>query len=234
MKARYYLLGCLALAACDAQEPRVVVNFDQPFPAGAPDLAGFLPRHRGRHSEQGQDSSRTLLVNQKALVESHFESAELPGAWLDSMGVPRQPGSYWARDGFRYQVRAPLAADSFRVRVEVYDTLLNLSSRPAPKLRRHRGWYYVSRPDLEDSTKWEVQRLSIIKGQVVWQLPNPDSLRIRALDPATVQQRRKTGQLFFTLAPQSRRAIGQVSSYDGLWLSRKDYVRQALIGIVCK
>lgn len=233
MKARHYLLGCLALAACDAQEPRVVVNFDQPFPAGAPDLAGFLPRQCGRHFEQGQDSSRTLLVSQKSLVESHFELAKLPGTWLDSMGVPRQLGSYWGRDGFRYQVQT-LAADSFRVRVEVYDTLLNLSSQPAPRLRRHRGWYYVSRPHPEDSAKWEVQRLGILKGRVVWQLPNPDSLRIRVLDPATVQQRRKTDQLFFTLTPQSRRAIWQVNSYDGLWLSRKDYSRQALREIVCQ
>jgi hypothetical protein len=233
MKARHYLLGCLALAACDAQKPRVVVNFDQPFPAGTSDLAGFLPRHRGRYSEQGQDSSRIVLVSQKALVESHFELAKLPGTWLDSMGVPRQLGSYWGRDGFRYQVRA-LATDSFQVRVEIYDTLLNLSSRPAPKLRRHRGWYYVSRPHPEDSTKWEVQRLGMRKGQIVWQLPNPDSLRIRALDPATVQQRRKAGQLLFTLSTQSRRTSWQVNSYDGLWLSRKDYLRQALSGIVCK
>ena len=149
------------------------------------------------------------------------------------MGVPRQLGSYWGRDGFRYQVRT-LAADSFRVRVEVYDTLLHLNSQPAPKLRRHRGWYYVSRPATEDSTKWEVQRLGIAKGRVVWQMLNPDSLRIRALDPTTVQQQRKAGQLLFTLSPQSRRAVWQVSSYDGIWLGRTEYLHQALSGIVCK
>lgn len=233
MKARYYLLGCLALAACDEQKPQVVVNFSQPFPAGRSDLPGFLPRHCGRYSEQGNDSSRALIISQKSLVESHIESAELPGTWLDSMGVPRQLGSYLGRDGFRYQVRT-LAADSFRVRVEVYDTLLSLNGQSALKLRRHRGWYYVSCPAAEDSTKWEVQRLGISSGRVVWQLPNPDSLRIRALDPATVRQQRKTGQLLFTLSPQSRRASWQVSSYDGLWLVRAEYLRQALSGIVCK
>lgn len=76
MKAHYYLLSCLALAACDAQGPHVVVYFDQPFPASASDLPGFLPRHRERYPKQ---------------------------------------------------------------------------LKPAPKLRRHRAWYYLSRPATEDS-----------------------------------------------------------------------------------
>jgi len=224
MKALYCLLSCLALAACDAQQkPQVVVNFDQPFPFGKPDLPGFLPRHRRRYPEHTYDSSRSRIISDKLLVESHIVSVELSGAWLDSMGVPHQLGSYRGRDGFHYQVRT-LAADSFRVRVEVYDTLLYLNSRPLSILRRHRGWYYVSRPAAEDSTKWEVQRLGILEGRVVLQLLNPDSLRIWALDPSTVQQQRKTGQLIFTLSPQSRRAIWQVSNYDGLWIEEREYV----------
>ena len=227
MKAHYYLLGYLALAACDGQGPRVVVSFDQPFPATAPDLAGFLPRHRGRYSKQLNDSARALIINDKCLVESHIESALLPGAWLDSVGVPRQLGSHRGHNGHSYQVRR-LAADSFRVQVEVYDTLVDLSSQPVPKLRRHRAWYYVSRPATEDSATWEVQRIGIIDGQVSIQLLNPDSLRIRALDPSTVQQRRKAGQLIFTLAPRSRRAIWQVSSYDGLWIGVNEYIGSVL------
>lgn len=227
MKAHYYLLGCLALAACDAQGPHVVVYFDQPFPASASDLPGFLLRHRGRYPKQLNDSARALIINGKCLIESHIESALLPGAWLDSAGVPRQLGSHRGRNGHIYQVRT-LAADSFRVRVEVYDTLVNLNRQPAPKLRRHRAWYYLSRPATEDSATWEVQRIGLIDGQVRIQLLNPDSLRIRALDPTTVQQRHKAGQLIFTLAPKSRRAIWQVSSYDGLWIGVDEYIGSVL------
>ena len=223
MRARSYLLGCLALAACDVRrESVVVVNFTQPFPATAPNLPGFLPRDCQRYAER-IDTSRALLISEKALVETHTASVRLPGTWLDSMGVPRQPGRYWGRDGYRYHVLT-LRADSFRVRVEVYDTLLNVSGPSAPKLRHHRGWYYVSSPAYEDSTKWEVRRLGIVNGQVVRQLFNPDSLRIRALDPAIVRQQRTAGQLIFTLAPQSRRAIWQVSSYDGLWIEEGEYL----------
>jgi hypothetical protein len=218
MKARYYLLGCLALAACDGQEPRVVVNFDQPFPAGAPDLPGFLPRHRREYALQ-EDSSKVLILSRQVLLLKESWPDDYSGEWLDAKGIPRRRGSYWGRDSMRYLVMdmGP-ASNSYWVQTEVYDTLLNLQEPSATQLRHYRGWYYLNTPAATDSTKWNVWRLQVRNGYLNRQLFNPDSLRVRALDPAMVQQQRTNGQLVFTLSPQSRRAIGQVSSYAGLWL----------------
>jgi hypothetical protein len=114
-------------------------------------------------------------------------------------------------------VRA-IGPDSFRLRLETRDTLLNFSGLGAPHLRYYRGYYYTSTPSYRDSTKWTVRRLAVANGHLTQQLFNPDSLRVQALDPTMVQQQRRSGQLIVTLSPQSRRATGQVSSYAGLWL----------------
>ncbi|RZK90196.1 MAG: hypothetical protein EOO62_35415 [Hymenobacter sp.] len=166
-----------------------------------------------------------LVIGKKVLLKSRFDEGEFSGAFLDSMNIPRRSGR--GHQGRYYQVQA-LAADSFRVRVAAYDTLLNLSGQPRYKLRHYQGWYYVSAPATEDSTKWEVQRLGIVDGSVVQQVFNPDSLRTGALDPATVQRRHYQGKLIITLAPQSRQAIRQVSSYGGLWLRIEEYLAKVL------
>ena len=51
-----------------------------------------------------------------------------------------------------------------------------------------------------------VQRLAVVGQQFFLQRFNPDSLRIQALDPATVRQRRANGNLIFTLDPSPGRA----------------------------
>ena len=213
MKARYYLLGCLALAGCDAQqleeaEP-VVVYFAEPFPANAPDLSGFLPHDCQQYTAVG-DTERVFRVSAKVLTASYVESLNLRGALLDSARLPRRPG--------QGQVQA-LAADSFRLRAETLDTLLNLAGPQRTRLRRYRGVYYISTPAYLDSTKWVVRRISLADRHITWQLFNPDSLRVRALAPGIVQQRRAKGQLRLTLVPQARWAIRQVAGYAGLWLN---------------
>jgi hypothetical protein len=218
MKACYYLLGCLALAACDAQEPPVVVNFDQPFPTTAPDLTGFLPRHRKEYAFS-EDSGKVLVLSKQVLVLKDSWPDSYAGKWLKAKGIPRRRGSYWGRDRMRYLVLdARPALNSYWVRTEVYDTLLDLQKPQTLRLRYYRGWYYLNSPDANDSTKWNVWRLQMRNGYLTRQFFNPDSLRIQALDPAVVQRQRANRQLIFTLSPQSRRAIGQVSSYAGLWL----------------
>jgi hypothetical protein len=205
MKARYYLLACLALTACDGVDP-VVVNFTQPFPANTPDLPGFLPRDRGQYTALN-DTSKTVVVGEKVLISKCFDVIDVTGAQLDALRIPRRSGSGLG-----------LAQRRYRLRLETPDTLLNFTGPQAPRLRRYRGYYYMSTPSLQDSTKWTVRRLAVSKGRITQQLVNPDSLRMRALEPAIRQQRRARGQLVITLAPQSRRAIRQVSSYAGLWL----------------
>ncbi|MGI4740950.1 MAG: hypothetical protein ACRYG7_37760 [Janthinobacterium lividum] len=225
MKARYYLFGCLALAACDSlqmeeAEP-VVVYFAQPFPANVPDLPGFLPRDCRQYTALG-DTTRIFGISEKVLTVSYFETMDVRGALLDSAKLPRRASSGLGPGGLRYRVQA-LAADSFRLRAEARDTVLNLAGRRPTRLRRYQGVYYISTPAYLDSTKWVVQRLTLADGHLLRQIFNPDSLRVRALEPGTVQQRRAKGQVLLTLAPQSRRAIGQVGSYAGLWLAAPTY-----------
>ena len=221
MKAHYYLLGCLGLTACDeASEIEnagpVAVNFAQPFPANAPDLPGFLPRDWGQYTALN-DTGKTMVIGKKALISKYFDVADVTGAQLDALRIPRRTGSGLGPTQRRYRVQA-LAADSFRLRLETPDTLLNFAGPQAPRLRRYQGYYYTSMPSLRDTTKWTVRRLAVGNGRITQQLVNPDSLRMRALEPAIRQQRRAQGQLIITLAPQSRQAIRQVSSYAGLWL----------------
>ena len=221
MKARYYLLGCLALTACDEATQLettgpVAVNFTQPFPVNAPDLPGFLPRDQGLYTAP-DDTSNRVVLGKKVLISKHYDASDVAGAQLDSLHIPHRTGSGLSRTRLRYRVQA-LAADSFRLRLETQDTLLDLAGPQAPRLRYHQGYYYTSTPSRLDSTKWTVRRLAVAHGHLTRQLFNPDSLRVQALDPAVVQRRRANGQLLISLAPQSRRAIEQVSSYAGLWL----------------
>jgi hypothetical protein len=226
MKARYCLLGCLALTACDAQEPPVVVNFAQPFPADAPDLPGFLPRHRGRYPVPS-NIERTTTITAKAVLQDFYATGRYAGFVLDSLGIPRRRGRYLGPTGSYYEVQA-IVADSFQVREESRDTLLSLTGPGNYKLRHYRGWYYFSTPTTDDSTKWDVQRVGVVAGEVVHQIFNPDSLRILALDPTTVQRHHSKGQLIITLAPKSRSATSQVTSYSGLWLTLDEYMASML------
>jgi hypothetical protein len=108
--------------------------------------------------------------------------------------------------------------NAYWVRTESFYPQIRLTGPHAPRLRYYRGWYYLSAPAINDSTKWTVRRLGVGTGYLVRQFFNPDSLRVRALDPANRRQQRTGAQLVITLSPQSRRAIRQVSSYGGLWL----------------
>jgi len=225
MKARYYLLGCVvALAACDATTQLeiagpVVVSFAQPFPANVPDLPGFLPRDCKAYAVHPDSSQEFLLCAKALLLMRESWSDGYTGEWVDSMHLARRQGSTRTHDGMRYSVlNVGPGGGSYWVHTEAYDTLVSLRGPRAPRLRYRNGWYYLSTPAVLDSTKWTVRRLAVANGRITQQLFNPDSLRVRALDPATVQQRRAGAQLFITLSPQSRRAIGQVSSYGGLWL----------------
>ncbi len=120
MKARYYLLGCLALPACDEASQLetagpVFVNFAQPFPASMPDLPGFLPRDRGQCAAPG-DTGSVFVLAEKALVHRYASRAEVAGAELDSLRIPRRAGSGVSPHGQPYSVQRQ-GADSFRLRL---------------------------------------------------------------------------------------------------------------------
>ncbi|MFD1468465.1 hypothetical protein ACFQ48_09530 [Hymenobacter caeli] len=142
---------------------------------------------------------------------------------LDSMGLSPRADQGQGPSGVGYQVQA-VGADSARLRWQEQDTLAALG--PRTKLRRYQRRYYLSTAGPADSTAWTVQRRAAADGRFSLQGFNPDTLRIRALDPATVRLRRNQGTLYFTLDPRPGRATRQVHGYDGLWLPAGEYQRQ--------
>lgn len=216
------LLGGL-LGGCGA--PEAEVDFARPFPANAPDLREFPAWWQGQYVAVN-DTALHLSISPRLLVSQRFLSLVVTARQLDSMGLP--PHLTRGRDpnGAGYQVQAA-GADSARLRWEERDTLAALG--PRTKLRRYHNLCYLN-TSTADSTTWAVQRLTVVDGRFSLQKFNPDTLRIRALGPATVQLRRKQGSLFFTLDPRPGRATRQVHSYDGLWLPAGEYQRRARNG----
>ena len=224
------LLFCVALpgllAACDSRmqvenNGPVRVDFAQPFPADTPDLTAFLRRDRQQLILVDDTASR-LVITAKALMRNRSGVVQLPKKEADSLGISTRPGWHHYDTGLLYETLAA-TADSCVVRVTTPDTLVSLNGKHSPRVRYYGGWYYLNTPDQTDSTKWQVERIGLLNNKFCWQAFNTDSLRIRALDPASRQSRRAAGILLFTLTPQSGRAIRQLHSYAGLWLTQQEY-----------
>lgn len=223
------LFGAVLLAGlATCGNPDVEVNFAQPFPTRTPDLAGFAPADQGRYAAVN-DTTITLLLGEKLLSRQFSLSREVTARQLDSLGLPARSGAATTADGQVYQVQPGLAG-GFQLHWALRDTLLCLG--PGTHLRRYRGWYYVSTPDGprqpggDSAGTWTVQRLAVAGRHLLTQRFNPDTLRIRALEPATVHLRRENNRQVFTLIPPDQRAARQVSSYSGLWLDEGSYVRR--------
>lgn len=216
------IYGLLAgdLAACNNNP--VEVRFAQPFPVNGADEVGFKARDQG-HYVAADDTARALLISQQSIVSQVVVTVKMRAAGLDSLGLPRRAGTARGRDGGLYQVLA-LTADSCRLRWAQRDTLVQLHGPNAMRLRRYRGWYYLSAPT--GTGTWEVERLTVAANHLLWQEFNGDSLRIRALMPNAVQLKRAERRLLFTLTPSSGQSIRQVNSYNGLWLPKGDYLRK--------
>ncbi|MGI4870517.1 MAG: hypothetical protein ACRYFX_04985 [Janthinobacterium lividum] len=213
------LLGLLT--ACD---PPVEVHFAQPFPAAAADLPGFAPGDCGRFVA-ADDSTRSVVVQPGLLLAQRLLADSVGLRQLDSLGLPRQAGIFRGHDSVLYRVQ-PLQASRFRLSQQWADTVLRLAAGSPARLRRYKGWYYLNLPTDTDAGQWEVQRLAVVGKQLYWQSFNPDTLRMQALEPGTVQVQRGQGRLHYTLQPHSARATRQVGRYAGLWLDGHDYRRQ--------
>ena len=208
------------LAGCEPPVPEV--EFARPFPANAPDLREFPADCQGQYAATA-DAALCLSVGSQVLVRRRACRLTITAHQFDSLGLPPRAAQAWGPGGAHYQLQA-VGADSVQLRWEERDTLAALG--PRAKLRRYRGWYYLSTAGAADSAAWTVQRLAVANRQFSLQSFNPDTLRIRALDAATVQLRRGHGHRLFILSPRSGRATRQVSGYAGLWLPAGEYQRQ--------
>jgi len=193
------------------------VHFAQPFPPATPDLK-VIPTYDWGHYRAASDTSRQLLIAADALVNVYLLQGHVERRERDSLArvqpdsLVRMVAKFNSLSGLKLTVAYTLFSYAMK------DTLFSFRQPAQTHVRRYRGHYYFSQPAPDDSTAWEVRRLTLSKGHFAWEHFNPDSLRIRALAPTTVRLRRQARRLFFTLSPAPGAATRQVHDYAGLWL----------------
>ena len=169
------------------------------------------------------DTACTLLVSSQRLIARRFATLTLTAAQLDSLKRAFQLGRKQPYNGQAYLVQ-PLADGSFPLRWQRLDTLAELGAPQNTQLRRYRGWYYLSAQT--DAGTWAVERLAFAHGRLHWQEFNRDSLHIKALPLTTVSLVRRKQQVLFTLNPVLGPVTRQVNGYQGVWLTKADYLRR--------
>ena len=225
MKAAIYLragglLGAgLLLAACDGG---VVVDFAAPFPAARADMPAFPARHQAVYT--AADSTTSLCVGPRAVWQQELRHEMRSRRQLDSLPHRLSADStYQESSGRRHYLRL-VGADSVRDSWLECDTVFTLLGTNPGRLRRFQGQYYLSSPD--ETGNWWVQRLEIAGPQLVWQTLGQDTLRLRALDAATVQRRREKNYTAFHLTPAPGPQMRRVGRYAGLWTTAGEFVRR--------
>lgn len=217
------LLLSLLGATAGCVETVVTVEFAEPFPADAADLPGFAAHHQGRY-QSATDTTEALLLGRQQLVLQQWQSWRLTGRQLDSLALPHRTGRGWLQSQ-PYRVQA-LAADSFCLSWQRTDTLLRAGTGQPTRLRQYQGWYYLSEPDPAATGHWQVQRLAVAGRHLIRQALSPDSLRLRALDPAALELHREPHTLRFVVRPRGGHARHQLGRYTGLWQTLGEYRRQ--------
>lgn len=219
-KLCYQLFSCLAgaLLATACEPPTVQVSFAQPFPVGTAPAGAFARADQGQYQAVG-DTTASLLIGPKWLLERRFSTDTLRTEQLDSLGLLRRVGLGYDSQGRAYQLW-PLGDNSFRLRWERRDTLASLLGNSHTQVRRYHGWYYLNTPV---AGQWQVERIGKVGGRFCLQYFNPDSLRVRALQVQMVQLARDSGRLLFMLSPQPGLQSRQVHRYAGLWLTEAEY-----------
>lgn len=210
----------LLLVACDQRA--VVVDFAQPFPTQTPELSVFPARHRAVYT--AADSTTSLCIGPRAVWRQQLRSIMLSRRQLDSLPQPLRADSTYRENGRLHYLRL-MGRDSVRATWLESDTLFTLAGPDAGRLRRFRGCYYLNTPN-EAGDGWWVQRLAIADRTLVWQTLGQDTLRLLALDPASVQNHRAKGVSSFRLVPAPGPQTRRVSRYAGLWETADEFARR--------
>ena len=211
--------GGLLLVACEGS---VEVSFAQPFPGQGADLAAFPSRHRAVYT--AADSISSLCVGRTAVWRQKRQSHVFGRHQLDSLHRRLTADSTYQEGSHLHYLRV-MGQDSVRDSWLSCDTIFTLTGSGAGKLRRFQGRYYLNSPNESDGS-WEVQRLEIKGHRMNWQTLGQDTLRLRALDTASVHYYRARGVSHFHLAPATNQEIRRVSRYDGLWETTGTYKRR--------
>ncbi|GAB3289863.1 hypothetical protein ACFQT0_08980 [Hymenobacter humi] len=201
--------------------PVEYVNFAQPFPGRVADMAAFPARHRGIYT--APDSVTSLCIGRTAVWLQEPRSTtfgpQLPG----SRPLPADT-SYRAEDGRLHYLRR-FAKDSVRETWLWTDTIFTLGGPGAGRLRRFQGHYYLSTSN-ESAENWQVQRLAIANGHLTWQTLGQDTLRLRALEPATLVRRQSEGMTYYRLTPGLGPQTRRLGRYAGLWETEGEFERR--------
>ncbi len=209
------------LTACDGG---LEVRFAQPFPAQAADMAVFPARHRAVYT--AADSNKSLCIGHTAVWRQELLQVTLGRNQLDSMHRRlRADTTYAEKDGTLHYLKW-VGRDSVRDSRLWTDTIFTLTGPSPGVLRRFQGRYYLNTPT-DDGDKWQVQRLEIDGPRLSWQAFGTDTLRLLALDPATVRYHREHGALTsFQLMPAPGPQTRRVGRYAGLWDTQDHYRRR--------
>ena len=209
----------LFITACDGG---VEVEFAQPFPTQGADMAVFPARHRAVYT--ATDSSKSLCIGATSVWRQELHSLMFSRHQLDSLHHRLMADSTYEENGGLHYLRL-MSRDSVRDSGLWNDTIFNLAGNAAGKLRQFQGRYYLNTPD-ESGTKWFVQRLEVSGHHLIWQTLGADTLRLLALDTATVRHHREKGVSYYRLTPAPGPQTRRVDHYAGLWETAGDYVRR--------
>lgn len=226
MEASYLLrMVCLAalglmLTAC---EDGWVIDFAQPFPMQAADMAAFPARHRAVYT--ATDSGKSLCIGRTAVWRQELQKMMLGRRQLDSLHHRLSADSAYQDEHGRHHYLRLVGKDSVRDSWLWCDTIFTLAGPNAGRLRRFQGRYYLNIPD-ESAGQWLVQRLEISDPNLTWQTLGNDTTRLLALDPAMVRYHRNLGVSYFQLAPAPGPQTRHVGRYAGLWETQGEYKRR--------
>ena len=215
---------CTLLAGCDGGW---TVQFAGPFPAQAADMPEFPARHRGVYT--AADSSSSVCIGRTAMWVQELETQQYSQHAFDSLGFRMRADSTYLAGGKLHYLHQ-LGRDSVRDSWLRTDTVFAIgSSFGAGHLRRLQGRYYLStyagtvahRIDV-----WAVERLEINGHHLRWQQLGNDTLRLRALAPATVRRARYDDFTYFQIVPSSPAETRRLGRYEGLWETKEEYERR--------
>lgn len=211
----------LLMMACDNG---LEVRFAQPFPSEMTDIPVFPARHRAVYT--AVDSGKSLCIGRTAVWRQELQQRVFSRSQLDSARRQLQVDSTYAeKDGTLHYLKW-VSRDSVRDSWLWTDTIFTLTGSEPGGLRRFQGRYYLNTP-AEDDEKWKVQRLEIDGSRLSWQTFTTDTLRLLALNPATVRYHREHGALTsFQIVPAPGQQTRRVGRYAGLWTTQEYYQRR--------
>jgi hypothetical protein len=227
------VVACSLLTGCDGERIEVeersyAVIFTQPFPSQGNDKATLPAHYQGTYA--AADPSYSLCIGPTAVWKQKQRRVTYHYNWqqLDSLrlflSVNDADSTYRDFNGNLHHLRI-IGRDSVRDSWLRRDTVFSLTGPNAGRLRKFQGRYYLSTRS-ENEDYWQVQRLERAGPRLIWQSLGQDTLRLRALDTASVHIQRRSGFSLFRVQPARGQQMRHVDGYAGLWEIEGEFERR--------